>query len=508
MQRAIAALAIFFLYACAWFCLWAIGAALVAQQTEAVMLFPFGLRIGILLLAPRRHWSGILLAEAMMLWFLSQQFGAGRWLWAAALNLGLCVGLASLAGGWLRRYRQEDAEWQRPLQQGAVVVLAALLQTAGWSLVARGDAGQALLLGLSGGLTVAPTCLLIWHYLARQIWLPLEPGLIHHPVNLRLRHLVCYLALFTLSLWLQHLAVNEELRRFVPFCLAIPVVFMSWRYGWQGALLATLLNGIVLVATDPHDAAAHRDMLLSLLAQSLMGMLLGAGIERQRYLNQQLSQKLAENRELARLLVMAEENTRREIARELHDEIGQTITVIRTQSSIIRRLTREPKVVDSAGAIERYALRIYDGVHDLLARLWPAALTNLPLSAAIAALLRELVPPEQPMVTVLNWRIPDQRVDDSLKVLLYRLCQEGVTNACRHAGATRIEISAQLSVSGQLHVSIRDDGRGVDAQRATAGYGLRGISDRVRAMGGEFRLLNRQGTELVVILPTIFARNG
>lgn len=63
----------------------------------------------------------------------------------------------------------------------------------------------------------------------------------------RFRHLVWYLLLFVLSLWLQ-LGLPDSLVRFTPFCLAIPIMAMAWRYGWQGALLATLMNTVALMA--------------------------------------------------------------------------------------------------------------------------------------------------------------------------------------------------------------------------------------------------------------------
>ncbi|WP_392398247.1 signal transduction histidine-protein kinase/phosphatase UhpB [Edwardsiella piscicida] len=505
MQRLISSIAIFFCYTIAGFCLWAIGAALVTAPVDALLLFPFGLRMGILLQTPRRYWPGILAGDVAVQLFLSHQLGGGSWLWGTLGGLLLCMALAWASGDWLRRQQRQEVEWRWPLQQGALVALAALIQALSWSLATGAMPGPALLLGLCGGLTVAPTCLLIWHYLAQQIWLPLTPGILHRPVNLRLRHIGGYLLLFALSLWLQHLAQHADLRRFVPFCLAIPIVFMSYRYGWQGALLATLLNGVVLIATEPQGDAPHRDLLLSLLAQSLTGMLLGAGIERQRDLNRQLTQRLAENRSLARSLVMAQEMTRREIARELHDEVGQTITVIRTQAGIIRRLSDQPRLLTSAEAIENHALRVYDGVHDLLAQLWPASLSNLPLSAALSALLRDLAPPEQGTTAQLRWHIDDAALDDTLKITLYRLCQEGVTNACRHARARHIEVEGWQDDGGLLHVNICDDGCGVDTLSLTPGYGLRGLRERICAMGGELRLESHQGTRLAVILPAVLS---
>ena len=138
--------------------------------------------------------------------------------------------------------------------------------------------------------------------------------------------------------------------RFTPFCLAIPIIAMAWRYGWQGALLATLMNTIALLASQAwHDHPL--DLLLSLLAQSLTGLLLGAGIQRQRELNQALTRQLAHNRQLTERLLETEESIRKEVARELHDDIGQTITAIRTQAGIVRRLAPDNAGVGQSSAL-------------------------------------------------------------------------------------------------------------------------------------------------------------
>lgn len=90
------------------------------------------------------------------------------------------------------------------------------------------------------------------------------------------------------------------------------------------------MNAIALIASQTsHDHPV--DLLLSLLAQSLTGLLLGAGIQRLRELNQSLQSELARNRRLAERLLETEESVRRDVARELHDDIGQTITAIRTR---------------------------------------------------------------------------------------------------------------------------------------------------------------------------------
>ena len=98
---------------------------------------------------------------------------------------------------------------------GAALIAAALLQSLPW--LGEKEVLNALLLTLTGGLTLAPTCLVFWHYLTSTVWQPLGPALVSQPVNWRARHLIWYLLLFMVSLWLQ-LGLPAELSRFTPFC--------------------------------------------------------------------------------------------------------------------------------------------------------------------------------------------------------------------------------------------------------------------------------------------------
>lgn len=132
----------------------------------------------------------------------------------------------------------------------------------------------------------------------------------------------------------------------------------------------------------PHDHPV--DLLLSLLAQSLTGLLLGAGIQRLRELNQSLQNELARNRRLAERLLETEESVRQEVARELHDDIGQTITAIRTRAGIVQRPAAENAGVKQGGAhIEQLSLGVYDSVRRLLGRLRPRQLDDLSTEQAV-----------------------------------------------------------------------------------------------------------------------------
>ncbi|VEH68043.1 sensor protein UhpB [Rodentibacter pneumotropicus] len=106
-------------------------------------------------------------------------------------------------------------------------------------------------------------------------------------------------------------------------------------------------------------------------------------IQQQRDLNQSLSTELNRNRHLTRKLINTEEAIRQEISRELHDEIGQNITAIRMQASIMKRLEHSPKIAQVVGMIEQLSLNIYDTTKGLLNRIRPKMLDDVSLQQAI-----------------------------------------------------------------------------------------------------------------------------
>ncbi|MGL5302758.1 MAG: signal transduction histidine-protein kinase/phosphatase UhpB [Aeromonas sp.] len=486
------ALAASLIFAAGWFCLWSIGLHLAGSPALAVLLFPFGLRLGLLLQSPARFWPPLLVCDSLLIYWLHLEVGLPHWPWLIA---GSVLTLLPLL---IARRQPVHNDWQQLLLLLVCVSAAALLQALLWQLAGE-DGLLALLLTLTGGLTLTTTCMLIWHYLTRATWVPLGPALVDQPIDWRFRHLIWYLLLFVLSLWLQ-LGLPHSLVRFTPFCLAIPIIAMAWRYGWQGALLATLMNTIALLASQPwHDHPL--DLLLSLLAQSLTGLLLGAGIQRQRELNLALTDQLIHNRQLTERLLETEESIRKEVARELHDDIGQTITAIRTQAGIVRRLAPDNLAVgQSSTLIDSLSLGIYDAVRGLLGRLRPRQLDDMTLEQAVRALLRELELERHGIVTRLEWQLADDDLSDAQRVTLFRVCQEGLNNVVKHADARAIIIRASICAE-QLQLALEDDGQGLSPASPTQGYGLLGIRERVQALGGSLQLSSHHGTALTVNLP-------
>ncbi|BDP14857.1 signal transduction histidine-protein kinase/phosphatase UhpB [Escherichia coli] len=437
-SRLITVIACFFIFSAAWFCLWSISLHLVERPDMAVLLFPFGLRLGLMLQCPRGYWPVLLGAEWLLIYWLMQAVGLTHF---SLLMIGSLLTLLPVA--LISRYRHQR-DWRTLLLQGAALTAAALLQSLPWLWHGK-ESWNALLLTLTGGLTLAPICLVFWHYLANNTWLPLGPSLVSQPINWRGRHLVWYLLLFVISLWLQ-LGLPDELSRFTPFCLALPIIALAWHYGWQGALIATLMNAIALIASQTwRDHPV--DLLLSLLVQSLTGLLLGAGIQRLRELNQSLQKELARNQHLAERLLETEESVRR-----------------------------------------------------LLGRLRPRQLDDLTLEQAIRSLMREMELEGRGIVSHLEWRIDESALSENQRVTLFRVCQEGLNNIVKHADASAVTLQGWQH-DERLMLVIEDDGSGLPPDSGQHGFGLTGMRERVTALGGTLTISCLHGTRVSVSLP-------
>ena len=196
---------------------------------------------------------------------------------------------------------------------------------------------------------------------------------------------------------------------------------------------------------------------------------------------------LAESREIARQIEHHTERERREMARELHDELGQSVTAIRSvANSLVHRLgERDAAGREMAALISSEAARLYEVMHGLIPRLTPLGLDSLGLADALADLVggaRQR--PDTPPIELQIQALPAE-LDRELALAAYRVVQEALNNALRHSGASRIAISAR-SAEGRLLISVEDNGSGLAPDWQRPGhYGLRGLRERLSGLGGE-----------------------
>jgi two-component system sensor histidine kinase UhpB len=215
--------------------------------------------------------------------------------------------------------------------------------------------------------------------------------------------------------------------------------------------------------------------------------------------------RLAQNRELTQLLQSRIEQERGSIARELHDEMGQALTAIKSLgASIAQRATApEDPAGQAARAIVDTADHLYQVVHGILPRLRPLALDRFGLADALEDLIGDWRPREPGIEFSLEVRdLPDD-LDDAHATAVYRIVQEAITNSIRHAGAGRIAVVVARE-DAKLMVRISDNGRGLRPDAGGAGhYGVIGMRERAMALGGTLDLQpsERGGLSVLARIP-------
>ncbi len=211
----------------------------------------------------------------------------------------------------------------------------------------------------------------------------------------------------------------------------------------------------------------------------------------------------AQNRELLRKLIDVQENERREIARDLHDEIGPFLFAIRAGVGSLQRKADEPEIRDACAKIDAQIAMLQSVNRRILIRLRPAALEEMGLDGALEALVQGWRD-THPEVSV-ELSVEECSLEKIAALTAYRVVQEGLTNAFRHSGArnVRIEVSREAATQPpHLRIRVADDGVGLRTDWR-AGLGLCGMSERLAALGGDASLADAapRGAALTARLP-------
>jgi len=202
--------------------------------------------------------------------------------------------------------------------------------------------------------------------------------------------------------------------------------------------------------------------------------------------------RLEERREMATLADQRVEEERRLIAHELHDEFGQSVTAIRSLALAIATQAgaRDASTAQVARLISDEAARLYDAMHGLIPRLAPLSLDTEGLCATLENLAGDWQRRYPAVALTLRHELPPD-LGPSVTLAVYRVVQEGVINALRHAHPARVDVAVGGDAR-KIVVSVTDDGVGLPAEWSKPGhFGLRGLNDRVTRLGGIFSVGNQ-----------------
>ncbi len=231
-------------------------------------------------------------------------------------------------------------------------------------------------------------------------------------------------------------------------------------------------------------------------------------------LERELERRLEENtraradlQELSAKLLRAQENERRTLARELHDEVGQSLSAILMEAESAQCAEQVGEAREHIGAVRRLAEKTVNEVRDLALLLRPSMLDDFGLVPALNWHARETAK-RTGLKVVLRADEAADNLPDEHKTCIYRVVQEAVTNSARHANARTVEVELRREAD-RVSFSVRDDGAGFDTQ-FVRGLGRLGMEERVRRLGGRLEIHSDlgRGTLVFAELPVVELRAG
>ena len=286
-----------------------------------------------------------------------------------------------------------------------------------------------------------------------------------------------------------------------PVTVSAPIVLRELAVLGVGLTLLLAVNAFLLRATlRPLDGLTALMQRVDLLRPGQRADADGAGdvANLVTTFNQMLDRLEAERGASAAQALAAQEGERQRIARELHDEIGQSLTAVLLE--LKRAVDRAPADLrEDLQAVQEMVRAGLNEVRQVARRLRPGVLEDLGLISAITALAIEFTRSTGVDVT--------RRVADGLppltrevELVIYRIAQESLTNVARHARASSVELSL-TAVDGAVVLRVADTGRGLDG--AGEGAGIRGMRERALLIGADLEITARAagGTEVRLAVP-------
>jgi signal transduction histidine kinase len=232
--------------------------------------------------------------------------------------------------------------------------------------------------------------------------------------------------------------------------------------------------------------------------------------------NAQLEREIRQRRFLASQILTAQETERRRISRELHDELGQSLTVMKLRVSFIEKELQgdQVKAREECKRTMEYLNLIMDNVRRLSRELSPSILEDLGLTAALRWLFNNFIKNNEMQLTF-NIAEIDPLLSRNEQMSIYRILQEALTNIGKHAQAKNIKLLIEKD-EDRILFFLEDDGKGFDPRKvlmksaAESGWGLATMEERARMLGGSLDLWSQEGkgTQISIRIPTAKGRSA
>ena len=233
--------------------------------------------------------------------------------------------------------------------------------------------------------------------------------------------------------------------------------------------------------------------------------------------NSMLDKLEAARREQAMLIIQAQEEEQRRIARELHDEAGQNLTALLVHTELLQQciqafpetamsIQAQKQLINGLSQLNTLTLQTLEGIRVLAQQLRPSVLDDLGLIAAFRWLAEDSRQRLHLVVTLsiegFEEIIEKKHLPSTYELALFRIAQEGLTNIARHANTKHASLSL-VQHAHTITVCVTDDGDGYDTEQTKAGLGLFGMRERATLLGGKLTTTSHKGEGTIVeaVLP-------
>jgi two-component system, NarL family, sensor histidine kinase UhpB len=213
----------------------------------------------------------------------------------------------------------------------------------------------------------------------------------------------------------------------------------------------------------------------------------------------------AERRRAGSAALQAQEEERARVARDLHDEVNQSLTGLLLRLEAAREAA-PPELEAELAETKALANQAMQELLSLARQLRPTALDDLGLGAAVAGQVEQLARGEIEAGFTAEGDFSD--LDDDTQLVVYRVAQEALSNATRHSGATHLAVTLRRSGGNGVELEVSDDGRGFAFDESEGGLGIAGMRERALLIGAKLTIESRpeHGTTVHLTVPGRAAR--
>lgn len=291
-----------------------------------------------------------------------------------------------------------------------------------------------------------------------------------------------------------HHLVHPNMRQALGYS---PPSVISVPMRWQGERVG------VLQAYHPEEKAFDNDdrNLLEIVADWLAIALINARLLE----SQQRARRIAELQserlhQLTRRILSAQEDERRRVARELHDEAGQALAVLKMNLSLLRNGIQDTDLRNQLQEVLDLTSQTAKNIRHLAHNLRPPTLDAFGLTHTLEDLCRKFADHTKIELDFHADTLPP--LSNDFSIVCYRFVQEALTNIAKHANATRVNVTIR-NAENTLTIEVQDNGQGFDTEKASSGIGFLGMTERLELLDGTLEVESKigDGTRLVARIP-------